>query len=152
MQKKFLIGFALVFSVGVFAPGYLVYYMKTNPASIPTLIPYFIFGFPILIFVLVIGFNIWFRKGMSPSNKQNSYLLQNGEKASAKILTVEDTGITLDRLYLVIRITMQVMPTGRNPFSSILEIPVSRVQIPRPGDMVQVLFDPQNPQSIMLTQ
>lgn len=70
-------------------------------------------------------------------------LRQTGASMLAEIIRVEDTGFTINRNPRV-KLTVKVMEQEAS-----FELTVSRVQIPRPGDFITVVYDPQNPSLAM---
>jgi len=82
-------------------------------------------------------------RDMKNSQKEKR-LQQVGRRTSAKILNVQDTGMTVN-LSPYVNITVQ-MPNGN---SATFQMFVSRVQIPRPGDVIEVLYDPSDPTVVM---
>ena len=78
-------------------------------------------------------------------------LLQNGgERAKAKVINIQDTGTTINTIYFVISLTVEVHPGGLSPFQSTFEATISRLNIPKIGDEITVIFDPNNYASIMM--
>ncbi|MFO7584162.1 MAG: hypothetical protein R6W69_05480 [Anaerolineales bacterium] len=84
---------------------------------------------------------VFFRifKGMSA----NKALLQTGLPAPAVILSVEDTGVTMNDNPQA-RLTLQVSPPNRPPFQAVVTMFVGRLQIGMlvPGAPVSVRYDP----------
>jgi hypothetical protein len=84
---------------------------------------------------------VFFRvfKGMSA----NKALLQTGLPAPAVILSVEDTGVTMNDNPQA-RLTLQVSPPNRPPFQAVVNTFVGRLQIGMlvPGAPVSVRYDP----------
>lgn len=76
------------------------------------------------------------RKGM---------LLKHGKKISAPIVSVRDTGMTVNNDPYV-EVTVVIRPGIKTE----LMFRASRVSIPRPGDVIDVLYDPADPSIAML--
>lgn len=110
---------------------------QTMPSLFAPLLIMGIFAFVISVFVMVRDFT-----------QVDTELLQTGEKASAKILAIEDSNITIANTRFAVILTLEVQSTSRGVFTTKVQTLVSRVQIPRPGDMVNVVFDPTNPDRI----
>jgi hypothetical protein len=74
---------------------------------------------------------------------QNSGLLKNGVSAPAVIISVEDTGVTMNYSPQV-RLTLQVTPADRPPFQAVATTFVGRMQVGMivPGASVTVRYDP----------
>jgi hypothetical protein len=69
----------------------------------------------------------------------------DGVRCSAKVLGVVDTGETINE-DPVAQLTLLVSPPpGAPPFGTTIEATVSRLAIPRNGDMLPVVCDPANP-------
>ncbi|QQR80472.1 MAG: hypothetical protein IPJ69_14435 [Deltaproteobacteria bacterium] len=100
------------------------------------LIPY------IILMVLVPFFMIrYFGHGNSRKLKK---LSQKGIRSSAIVLSVEDLGFTMNKINIGLSLSMEVRPLTEDPFKASLDVFVSRVQIPRVGDKVEVIYDPSN--------
>lgn len=78
-------------------------------------------------------------KGMS----QNSGLVKTGVPASAVILDVQDTGVSMNNS-MQARLTLQVTPPNRPPFQAVTTTFVNRFQVGMlvPGASLQVKYDP----------
>jgi hypothetical protein len=68
-------------------------------------------------------------------------VLAEGAQARAVVLSVQDTGMTINDNPRV-QLTLQVSPEGEIPFQVTKKKTVSRVSIPRPGDEFIVRYDP----------
>ncbi len=80
-----------------------------------------------------------------------SDLLQKGGiVTTAQVVSVKDTGITMNKILIGIELTLQVADANGDTFMHTMETFVSRVQIPRAGDMIEVVYDPQNKSQIAL--
>lgn len=103
----------------------------------------------ILFNVLIFGFMGWFFRSsvwlpLKRNHEKRKRLLEIGKKAEATIVNTEDTGITInDNPY--IRITVEIKPGMRGTF----ETQVPRINIPRPGDKMVVVYDPANPSEMI---
>lgn len=101
-------------------------------------------GMPIL-FIVIFGaaFGPFVVKGIKNSRVKKR-LQQVGQKTTVKILDVRDTGVTIN-MNPYVKVTVQ-MPNGN---SATFDMLVSRVQIPRAGDGIDVLYDPSDPTVVM---
>lgn len=101
-----------------------------------------ILGVGITVFVLLIlalAFSSGI-KGALENAKNRSILQERGVRTKAVILDVKDTGITVnDNPY--VEITVETVRGSKATFKML----ASRIQIPRPGDGIEVLYDPVNP-------
>lgn len=79
-------------------------------------------------------------------------LLQTGRAAPAQILRVEDSGVSLGNpdLSFIVRLRLRVQPDGETDFDATVEMPVSRVAIPRVGECLHVRFDPCDHRRVVL--
>jgi hypothetical protein len=68
-------------------------------------------------------------------------ILADGIQASAVVINVQDTGMTVNDNPRV-KLTLQVQPEGEVPFEVTKKQTVSRVAIPRIGDQYLVRYDP----------
>jgi hypothetical protein len=77
------------------------------------------------------------------------HLRQRGQPAEATILEVWDTGVTINRDPQV-GLRLEVRPPGQPPYQAKTTAMVSRLNpgLYCPGMVVQVLYDPQNPQRV----
>lgn len=96
-----------------------------------------IFGCAILFMTIVLLNTI------SPKRK-TTHLLKVGEKAKALVLSVETTGVTVNRVNLCLRLKIEVKPLNKSPFQVSFEQVFSIINIPRAGDEIEVLFNPNN--------
>lgn len=91
-----------------------------------------------------VGFLIYKTFGSTfKSMAGNNALLKTGVSATATILSVEDTGVTMNYSPQA-RLTLQVTPAGRPPFQAVATAFVGRMQIGMivPGASVMVRYDP----------
>jgi hypothetical protein len=76
----------------------------------------------------------------------------DGARCSAKVLGVADTGETINE-DPVARLTLLVRPpTGAAPFGTTIEATVSRLAMPRSGEVVPVVCDPSKPDKTELIE
>ncbi len=80
-------------------------------------------------------------KRLSGDSKQGKMLRERGVKTMARILKVEDTGITMNNVNFYVKITVETTKGNQATFKQF----VSRVNVPRPGDMMQIVYDPTDP-------
>ena len=78
-------------------------------------------------------------------------LLTAGRRAPARVVAVEDTGVTANNDPRV-KIVLQVEPPGEPPFQVERKLVVSRVAIPRRGESVEVAYDPADPEKLTFTR
>lgn len=96
-------------------------------------IPVFIVGIMLLSFSSGI-------KGAIQNAKNRKRLKERGVRARAKVLGIRDTGITVnDNPY--VEITVETTRGSQATFKMM----VSRIRVPRPGDTIEVLYDPVDP-------
>lgn len=107
-------------------------------SSMTWILPLVIGG--VVIFTMLIVF-VPLLKGMAGDAKQTERLRQNGVKKMAQILKVEDTGVTMNNINFYVKITVETTKGTQASFKHF----VSRVNIPRPGDMIEIMYDPSDP-------
>jgi len=84
------------------------------------------------------------------SRRRRAELLRTGVRAVATVLEVRDTGTSRNDDPSV-QLTLDVAATGQSPpFRASVTQVVSRVCIPRPGDRLEVAFDPLHPDDLVL--
>jgi hypothetical protein len=83
------------------------------------------------------------------NSARNSQILAAGEPAQAVIVSVADTGVTVNDCPQA-RLTLEVRPAGRQPFLAETTLLVGRFQtgLVTPGAAVQVRFDPADPSRV----
>ena len=77
--------------------------------------------------------------------KQAAELFESGTKGAGTVISVQDTGMTINdnpRVKMVFRIEPL---DGTPPFDAEKTTTVSRVEIPRQGDRYPIWFDPDDP-------
>jgi hypothetical protein len=87
--------------------------------------------------------------GLFGGRKRKQRLEQAGVNAPGQIISVRDTGVTVNDNPRVV-LTLRVTPTDGAPFEVSKKQTVSRVSIPRPGDSFVVRFDPEDPENFAL--
>lgn len=103
----------------------------------------------VLLFVGVGLFLLVLYTGWGTTSGKTKWLLHNGRDAEAKIISMKDTGLTVNNSpYVSFR--LRVTPTDSAPFEAGLRAFVSRIAIPDVGDTVHVKYDPANPQHIIM--
>jgi hypothetical protein len=107
----------------------------------------------IIIFALVF-FGIFFfafRKVFGPMGKQRK-LQKIGIPAEATILEVGETGITVNNIYPVVKLKLEVRPPGGQPYQAELQTIIERLDIPQfqPGTVLAVKYDPKDPSNVAL--
>ena len=77
-------------------------------------------------------------------------LIQTGLDGTADILSVQDTGATVNENFVVV-IHMTVSPAnGGEPYDANIKTMVSRIAVPRVGDKVKIKYAPENPQQVAI--
>jgi len=72
---------------------------------------------------------------------QMSWVAQNGLEASAEVLSVADTGTTIN-MNPVVELKLKVTPTAGPDFETTARTMVSRIAIPRKGDKLSIKYNP----------
>jgi hypothetical protein len=77
--------------------------------------------------------------------KSNAWLAQAGMDATAEVVAIEDTGALIN-MNPVVKLTLKVTPAmGMPAFDTTGETAVSKIAIPRMGDLVKIKYNPANP-------
>jgi hypothetical protein len=84
-----------------------------------------------------------FALGGGKKQARLAQLTQHGKRCSGVVLSVEDTGVTINDNPRV-KITVRAEPPGESPWTIVKTATVSRVSIPRAGDRCVVFYDPAN--------
>jgi len=72
---------------------------------------------------------------------QMNWVAQNGLQAAAEVLSVTDTGATLN-MNPVVELKLHVIPTVGASFESTTRTMVSRIAVPRKGDKISIKYNP----------
>lgn len=89
------------------------------------------------------------KKIVGIDDEKRERLMKTGVSATGKITKVEDTRVTVNKNPKV-RLFVKVTPASGEPFDAVIEMIVSRVQIPRVGDNVKIWYDPKNRDEIIV--
>lgn len=104
----------------------------------------------ILTIVIVVGVGLVFLI-MSRLDKKieqkKQLLMQKGVKAKATVVSIGQE-IKHGDYHLIVTLKAEVKPEGKSPFTTEVETMVPLVKIPRAGDEIEVVYDPQNPKDI----
>ena len=76
-------------------------------------------------------------------------LIQTGQDGTGDILSVQDTGGTVNNNPIV-RIQMTVTPATGAAYEVNMQTMVPRIAVPRVGDKVKVKYDAENPQQVAI--
>ncbi len=79
--------------------------------------------------------------------EQSQWVAQNGLDATAEVLSVMDTGQTINMNPVVV-LTLKVTPTAGAEFQTTAQSMVSRIAVPRTGDKIKIKYNPANPSQI----
>jgi hypothetical protein len=79
--------------------------------------------------------------------QQQQWLAQNGLEATAEVVTVQDTGATVN-MNPVVLLQMKVTPVAGAPFDVTTQTMVSRIAVPRAGDKIKIKYNPANPPQV----
>lgn len=103
-----------------------------------------------IIFALVILLMTFLLLDTVSSKGKTKHLLKIGEKAKALVLSVETTGVTVNRINPCLRLKIEIKPLNKTPFQATFEQVFSIINIPRAGDEIEVLFNPNNLMEVVL--
>lgn len=130
--------------IAVINPGLLVVWMLpllTNKGFLPFVQNYLgLLIFAFVAIVLLIAFRPLIKASFGNKQKKKR-LMAIGAKIMAKVISVQDTGITVNDNSPLVKLLVEVKPGSNAEFTML----VSRVSIPRAGDMIEVYYDPSNP-------
>jgi hypothetical protein len=104
---------------------------------------------PVLLAAITIFFVVRFFLGLMRESRQRQWLLRNGERAEAEVLSISDTGVTVnDNPRVALRLFVQ--PKSRTGFEATTKLLVSRLSLAafQPGAKIQVRFDPNDLQRV----
>ncbi len=76
-------------------------------------------------------------------------LLAEGEDVDAVVVSVSDTGVTINKSPYV-NLRLRVEPRAMPPYETSVRVLASRLAIPRAGDAVAVRFDPRKPTDLVV--
>jgi hypothetical protein len=82
-------------------------------------------------------------RGGGEKRARAAQLAATGKRCRGTVLSVEDTGVTINDNPHV-KMTVRAEPPGEAPFTVVKSATVSRVRIPRAGDSCVVFYDPAN--------
>jgi hypothetical protein len=104
--------------------------------------------------VIIIGVVAFAFGNVLGSQARQRALQKTGVRAEATITGLEETGLTVNRIYPVVKIMLEVRPPGGQPYQVKLRTMVSRLDIPQiqPGKVVAVVYDPENPSNVAFAQ
>ncbi len=126
MKSKFLVMFWAFFLL----LGGMSFYLPRYPILL--------FPFILLCFAAPLSIMMMAKSG----NNAVKLLKNGGVKTTARIVNVQDTGMTMNRINIGIRLTLEVASVTGSPFQAQIETFVSRVSIPRIGEVVEVVYNP----------
>ena len=80
---------------------------------------------------------------------QMNWVAQNGLEASADVLSVTDTGATIN-MNPVVELKLHVIPDTGAAFEATASTMVSRIAVPRKGDRISIKYNPSNVSQIFV--
>jgi hypothetical protein len=72
---------------------------------------------------------------------QMNWIAQYGMPATAEVMSVMDTGATIN-MNPVVEMKLMVMPSAGAPFETTARTMVSRIAVPRKGDQINLKYNP----------
>jgi hypothetical protein len=81
--------------------------------------------------------------------QKHERLLKEGVSADGQIMKVEDTNVTINKNPKV-RMYIHVEPKDGEAFDAVVEMVVSRINVPRIGDTVTVWYNPKDKTDITM--
>ncbi len=76
-------------------------------------------------------------------------LMQNGADATAEVLSITDTGATVNMNPVVV-LVLKVTPSAGAEFQTAAQVMVPRIAVPRVGDKVKIKYNPSIPSQIVI--
>ncbi len=126
-------------ALGIFAPSVLDTPIFKGEVDINWIIWFFMGGMGFIFFASLSPFLVDFFLNFGVKGR----LRKIGQKTTATVVSVEDTGVTMNLAPLVV-VTVELP----NHIKGSFETYVSRVDFPRAGDRVDVVFNPNKPTEI----
>jgi len=80
---------------------------------------------------------------------QNNWLAQSGLDADALVLSVTDTGMTIN-MNPVVELRLKINSAAGISFEAISRTMVSRISVPRAGDSIKIKYNPADPTQIFV--
>ena len=77
------------------------------------------------------------------SNALTQQLAQTGVDATAEVVSIQDTGATVNMNPVVV-LVLKVAPAAGAEFQTAGQVIVSRLAIPRAGDKIKIKYNPAN--------
>ncbi len=100
------------------------------------------------VIVSGLAFVFWTMNRLDKSiERKKEQLLQKGVKAKATVVSIGQE-LKHGDYHFIIVLTVEVNPNGKKPFKAEFEALVPLVAVPRVGDEIEVVYDPQNPADI----
>lgn len=114
------------------------------PEILPVVLPFVFIGFFVLVFGLAFG-------PLVADGIRHNRLRSTGETAEASILKLQETGVRVNRQPRV-KLTLSVRPSMRPAYEAVTHKLISYFEISQyqPGALLEVKFDPNNPQSVVV--
>ena len=81
--------------------------------------------------------------------QQQQWLALNGADADAEVVSVQDTGATVN-MNPVVLLQLKVTPASGAPFDTMAQSMVSRIAVPRKGDKVKIKYNPDDHSQILV--
>ncbi len=76
-------------------------------------------------------------------------LMQNGADATAEVLSITDTGATVNMNPVVV-LVMKVTPSAGAEFQTAAQVVAPRIAVPRVGDKIKIKYNPTNPSQVII--
>ena len=76
-------------------------------------------------------------------------LSQNGSEATAEVISITDTGATVNMNPVVV-LVLKVTPSTGADFQTAAQVTVPRISIPRAGDKIKIKYNPAIPSQVVI--
>jgi hypothetical protein len=113
-------------------------------AALVVVVAPFIGAVMVAVFVAVTAFCLWF---FFRDEVRNNRVRAGGVRAEAVILSVEETGVTIQGNYPQARLRLLVQPETGESYEATTRCLMNRLEIPayQPGSSITVAVDPKHP-------
>lgn len=107
----------------------------------------------IFVLVILLIFFVVYRKVFAPVDRQRK-LQRTGVLAEATVLEIRETGWTVNSIYPVVKLELEVRPPDGQPYQAEVQTLIGRLDVPQlqPGALVAVRYDPRNPSRVALAE
>ena len=111
-----------------------------------------VIGGACIIYFLLLFLGVrYLQKSFSSPDKLTKKLMEIGKKAMASVVNIEGTALRIN-FNPVLRVTLKVNPSAGSAFDAKIETVFPIYKIPRVGDSIEVIYNPENPLEIIVVK